>query len=324
MQNSKVNVPPCIAKILEDPELLKTHAKHVIRFIHQFSRDDLPKYIALLVQNGITINLDMECFEPFKCYEMGQLCESDVCPIRADIFNWIKSNVDEVYKVMDDDSVYLILKMNDEREIWLDLTSDKLSRSFTAQIAYYYNIVVDFDLRRKTDKERWIAFLGDLVERAKEVQPHEIDEDKEYVRKIALDYLYSVPVKPKDRWNGDVTSAVAIDGYAYFPKDFLRTYVSTQIGRRVSLKELTQLLYPEVQSVWMNLDGSYKAYYKYKLSEKQVKMLKEYEEIKEVKEVEEESEDEEIGQENEQNEEYNNSSDEDFGDYSFDIDDMLG
>ena len=317
--NGGVNVPPCIAKILEDPELLKKHAKHLIRFIHQFHKEDLPKYISLLVQNGITLSLDMDCFEPFKCSDMvdAGLCESKICPIKNDIFNWIKSNVEKVFKVMDDDSVYLILKMNDDKEIWLDLTSDKLSRSFTAQVAYYYNIVVDFDLRRKQDKERWIAFLNDLIERAIEVKPHEVDEDKEYIRKIALDYLHSVPVKPKERWNGDLTSAVVIGNYAYFPKDFLRSYVSTQIGRRISLKELTQLLYPDVQSVWMNLDGSYKAYYKYRLSERQIKMLKEYEEIKEVKEVEEE-----VVEEKEEEGEYNDNQN--LGDYDFDLDEMFG
>ena len=87
--NGGVNVPPCIAKILEDPELLKKHAKHLIRFIHQFHKEDLPKYISLLVQNGITLSLDMDCFEPFKCADMvdAGLCESKICPIKNDIFN---------------------------------------------------------------------------------------------------------------------------------------------------------------------------------------------------------------------------------------------
>jgi len=289
-------VPPCIAQILENKNLLHDYAKHVLRFVNQYLKDQLSKYIEMMVKEGINIDLSVDCFSSFNCSDLQQFCDPASCPLKSDIFNWILNNVEEVYKTMDGDSVIIIVKLRDGKEIWLDLSSDNLGRNFIAQIAYHYNIVIDFDMRRKSDKERWILFLNELVRRAKEVRPYQIDEDKEYIRKVALDYLFNIPVKPAHLWKGDINTAIVEGDYAYFPKDTLRSYLSIQTGKRISMKELSQLLQPDVQTVWRSFNGTYKAFCKFKLSEKQKKMLKEVtEQVKEVKQPEEVSEAETAG-----------------------------
>ena len=294
-----MELPPCIAKILENKVLLDRYAKFVIRYINQHVPEKLSVYMRMLAEEGVSVNLSVDIFQPFDCSELGELCDNS-CPLRQDIFNWLRQNTKEVLKMRDVDNegrVYLLVKTNNGGRITIDLSSDKVARQFSAQVAFMFNRYIDLDLRRKIDRQRWQDLINYWVSKAREVRVEDVDEDKALIKDIALNYLYSLPVVPLEDWKGD-NAAFTEDGqFAYYPKDALRRYVSASVNRRISLKLLTALLSSEgIKSVRKRVNGMRYSLYMFRMSDEQLQNLKEFKKIEETEKEDKEEKREEEGE----------------------------
>jgi len=309
-----IDLPPCLMKVLKDKSLLRKYAKDLLRFINQNKPEALSTFIKHLLNEGIDLKLDMDIYDPFDCNNLLELCSKD-CMFYQDIFAWLKSKTSEVLITSDEDSnTILYVKLNDGKMLKLNLNTDNVARSFVSQIAILYKRYVDFDLRRKKDRQQWKDLMEFWVSKAKEVDLAEIEEEDEYIKNIALDFLYNISVRPIDSWKGDTNSAVSRDGiYAYYLKDELRKYVSMRINRRISFKKLTSLLRPEVEPVWVSIDGTRYAFYKFRMTDKQREEYRKY-----LKILEKEGEVAETKSEAQPSNVVSSSND------SWDIEDVLG
>jgi len=270
-------LPHCIETILKNKNLLKKHYHALLKFVNQYKPEALHYFLKHLINEGIDISLNMDAFEPFSCEELREFCSSE-CPLQQDVFSFLVSNTEEVFVTQDgDDSVILLVTLKDGNKLKLDLNSDGVGRSLASQVAYHYKRYVDLDLRRKKDRQKWSELINFWLSKAKKVKVSDINEEDEYIRNIALDYLYSVQVKPESEWNGDYNCAVTKDGvHALFLKEALRLFVSNKINAKISFKKLTTLLAPEAESVWVRVKGTRYAFYKYKMSDRQKEDYEKY------------------------------------------------
>ena len=306
-----MDLPPCLKAILSNKAYLHRYYHHLLRYVKQYKPDAFPTLIEHLLKEGVKVELTMSDLQPFNCQELHEFC-SETCPLSEDIFSWLKNNTSEVYiSKNEDNDVILKVVLNDGNVLTLDIGSESVGRMFVTQIAYIYGKHIDFDLRRKNDRAKWNDLMNFWLQKAKRTDISQIDEEYDYIRNTALDYLYSVQVKPKDDWKGEPNVAVTLDGeYALFLKESLRSHVSRVAKQKISFKKLTMLLQPEVESVWVRIHGTRYAFYKFKMTEVQ---KQEYERYLRLKKEEEENKEEEKKEEN-------NLSD--FGDW--DLEDVLG
>jgi len=266
-------LPPCLAKIYKTPNLLRTHYTYLLRFVYQYNPEAFGVFQNHLIKElgSGSLQIPGTVFtEPFKCEDLAEFC-SEECPLYTDIFSWLKANTEEVLMAMNEDrETVLIVKLKDGKEIVLNLASRDIGKIFTSQIVYLYKRYVDIDLRRKQDKAKWTELLSFWSSKAKQVHITNVNEEDEYIKNIALDYLHTVPVKPVDLWMGDANCAVSRDGvYALFLKESLRSYISVRTNKSISFKKLTTLLTPDVESVWAKIKGVRYAFYKFKMTEEQ-------------------------------------------------------
>ena len=291
----KVDLPPCLIKILRDDNLLKERYYEILKFVNQYKPEALHHMLKHLIDLGVRISIDMDAFEPFDCDKLRAFCV-DNCPLFEDIFTFLKANTEDVVMTQeDDDTTIIVITMKDGKRLKLNLNSDHVGRSLTSQIAFNYGRYVDIDLRRRKDREQWKNLVNFWVSRAKRKMLSDIistiDEDAEYIRTMALDYLHTVPVKPIDEWNGDYVSAVTRDGvYALYLKEALLAYVSGRVSSKITMTKLTRLLRPDAEPVWVWINGTRYAFYQFCMSDQQRKAYEEYLRVKGQKIVEKESE----------------------------------
>jgi len=291
----KPDLPPCLIKILRDNNLLKEHYYEILKFVNQYKPEALHHMLKHLIDLGVQVRIDMDAFEPFDCGELQELCEDD-CPLFEDVFTFLKANTEDVDMTQeDDDTTIVVVTMKDGKRLKLNLNSDHVGRSLTSQIAFNYGRYVDIDLRRRKDREQWKNLVNFWVSRAKRKMLSEvvsaIDEEAEYIRTMALDYLHTVPVKPIDSWNGDYVSAVTKDGvYALYLKEALLAYVSGRVSSKITMSKLTRLLRPDAEPVWLWINGTRYAFYQYRMSDQQRKAYEEYLKVRGQEIVEKESE----------------------------------
>ena len=292
-------MPPCLIKILRDSNLLKKHYYELLKFVNQYKPEALHHMLKHLIDLGVRISIDMDAFEPFDCEELQEFCEDD-CPLFENIFTFLKTNTEDVVMTQeDDDTTIIVVTMKDGKRLKLNLNSDHVGRSLTSQIAFNYGRYVDIDLRRRKDREQWKNLVNFWVSRAKRKMLSDvvssIDEEAEYIRTMALDYLHTVPVKPIDSWNGDYVSAVTKDGvYALYLKEALLAYVSGRVSSKITMSKLTRLLRPDAEPVWGWINGMRYAFYQYRMSDQQRKAYEQYLKVRgqEIVEKEPETEDE--------------------------------
>lgn len=294
-----MELPPCLKSILSNKEYLQRYYHHLLRFVKQYKPDAYHTFIEYLIKEGVKLELSISDLQPFNCQELQEFCRED-CPLFEDIFSWLKNNTSEVYISRDEENnVLLKVTLNDGNAITLNISSESVGRELVSQIAFIYDKYIDLDLRRKNDRAKWIDLMNFWLRKAKRIEISQMDEEYDYIRNIALEYLYSVQVKPKDDWKGDPNVAVTLDGeYALLLKESLRSHVSRVIKQKISFKKLTMLLQPNVESVWVRIHGTRYAFYKFKMTEAQKQEYERYlrlkEEEGEKKEEEKEEEEEEI------------------------------
>jgi len=286
-----MDLPPCLKSILSNKEYLQRYYHHILRFVKQYKPDAYYTFIEHLIKEGIKLELSISDLQPFNCQELQEFCKED-CPLFEDIFSWLKNNTSEVYISKDEENnVLLKIILNDGNSITLNISSESAGRELVSQIAFIYDKYVDLDLRRKNDRAKWVDLMNFWLRKAKRIDISQVDEEYDYIRNVALDYLYSVQVKPKEDWSGDPNVAVTLDNeHALFLKESLRSYVSRVIKQKISFKKLTMLLQPEgIESVWVRIHGKRYAFYKFKMTESQ---KREYEQYLKLKKEEEENKNE--------------------------------
>ena len=71
-------------------------------------------------------------------------------------------------------------------------------------------------------------------------------------------------------------------------------FVSNKINAKISFKKLTTLLAPEAESVWVRVNGTRYAFYKYKMSDRQKEDYEKYMEKIKVEDSEDQDLDEDL------------------------------
>jgi len=297
-----IEIPPCIKKITDSEELLKKYYIHVLRFFYNYKQESYLNMLDLITRTLKNVTIGEEVFKPFECTDLRDIVEYQECK-ECTLYNDVEEIVDrlikdtkEVYISEEDDKVILTVLLNNGKVIELNYTSDKLGRELASKIALIYRIHIDLDFRRKRDREILKKLLDYWIRGAKDADFNKmskiklVNEDKMYIRDLALNYIYTAPIRPLDNWLENPACAVVLDRaeeaeYAYILKEAVLSYVSGKIGKRLSFKYLTQLLKPEVEPVRIMINGYIYNFYKFKMTEEQKQSLLAF--IKEVKEAEE-------------------------------------
>jgi len=316
-----IEIPPCIKKIMDSEELLKKYYIHVLRFFYNYKQESYLNMLDLITRTLKNVTIGEEVFKPFECTDLRDIVEYQECK-ECPLYNDVEEIVDrlikdtkEVYISEEDDKVILTVLLNNGKVIELNYTSDKLGRELASKIALIYRIHIDLDLRRKRDREILKKLLDYWIRRAKDADFNKmskiklVNEDKMYIRDLALNYIYTAPVRPLDNWLENPACAVVLSDSdkveeveeAYILKEAVLNYVSSKIGKRLSFKYLTQLLKPEVEPVRIMINGYIYNFYKFRMTEEQKQGLLAF--IKEVKEAEEHKKKEQE-EKNELSEEY--------------------
>jgi len=290
----RTELPPCLVTIMENQGLLKKHYTLVLSYIEKRLPNKYLSYAKeiakILKLDTIPVNFDQE----FDCSHVPkELCD-DSCPLKNDFFEWLKQNTTKVLKTFDGNESTILTVYIQDKPIRINLSSDNVGRSFVSQIVGWFNKVIDLDLRRKADREKWNELLSFWVSMAEDTPYSKYaeiaEEDMVLIREIALEYINNLPVFPKSEWCG--RGAFTEDGeYGYVLKEEVWKKVNTEIRRQVSMKKLSLCLSPLVTVERKMVGGRRRYFYKFKLNESQKKAYAEYvvKAIEKEKEIEEQS-----------------------------------
>jgi len=285
----ETKLPPCLASILENKGYLERFYYLVIRYVHEWLPDMLPKVYEVLAQCNIKIDPSLGLFSKFSCFDVpDELC-SEECTYKQDIFESLKMRTKEVklVKTLDDEG-YLLVTI-DDKLLRVDLDPEKMTSSFVKEYASKFREYIDIDRRRKNDREKWSKLMNYWLKMAEEVSEIDLEESRKSdsdnlrIREYAINYLQTrmlmeKPIsKHSDLWDTFLLqSDVALyDGeYAYFPRDELIKALQRE-GLRVSATKLSRCLKGFADVVRLRIKGRRISFYRYKPSEEQLKVFEE-------------------------------------------------